>query len=68
MDHSSQNDAHLHKARKCSACRERDVLTSVAFGFAKLCRHCLRDTELVGRLEQAALAAGFTPDDQLDLF
>jgi len=68
MDHNSRNDTHLHKARKCSACRERDVLTTVAFGFAKLCRHCLRDTELVIRLEKAALDAGFTPDEQLALF
>lgn len=66
MDHT-QNDTHI-KARKCSVCRERDVLTPAAYGFARLCRHCLRDTELIARLEKAALEAGFTPDDQLALF
>ena len=64
MKHNRHDDRP--KSRKCSVCRERDLLTPAAYGYARLCRHCLMNTELVDRLERAALQAGYKP--QLTLF
>jgi ribosomal protein S14 len=68
MDNARNDTRSCQKVRKCSACGERDLLTSVANGYARLCRHCLTDSALLARLDSAAIAAGFQPHDQIPLF
>ena len=66
MSHKHYRD-HLH-AHRCHVCRERDMLTRVAGGFAYLCRHCISDPETLARLVKAAREAQFEPEKQASLF
>ena len=65
---SHKHDRDYSHPRKCHVCRERDMLTPVAGGFAYLCRHCSSDPETVARLVTAAREAQFEPEKQAALF